>query len=207
MKTTKLTTIVTLAIFILLGTISCTKEENTNGLTDNTPVLSYASITLGNQSSSALNCFLSLDSMKVYTFASAAINQNKIDLIFLHNNPDNLAMFVTPASMSGAITIPPNIYSSAGNGVNFWTTKNSIQIGITDITVAEFNNITTNGELHTAYENDYHVTIGWEINISPNKVYKFTSNRTGKRGLIKINSVNGTYNSSGQINFDIKTIN
>lgn len=203
MKTTTLTAII--AIVILA--IGCTKENGINNTINSKPVQSFAAITLGNQSSSTLNCFLSFDSMKVYTLTAAAGNQSAIDLIFLHNNPDDLAMFVTPASFGAATTIKPSIYNDATYGVNVWSTKTSIQIGITDITTSDFNNISTNGQLNTAYENDPHVTIGWEINITPNKVYKYTSNRTGKRGLIKVNSVNGNYSSAGQINFDIKQIN
>jgi len=203
MRITKTLTII-LAIVILA--IGCTKEKTNNLLTDNTPVQSSSSITLGNQSTSNNNCFFSFDSMKVYKFADAVNNQSVIDLIFFHNNPDNLAIFASPASIATIATIKPFILEGVGNGINYWTTKNSIKIGVTDISVSDFNNVTTNGQLNAAYENDYHVTVDWEIDISPNKVYKFTSNRTGKRGLIKVNSVNGNYNTSGQINFDIKMI-
>jgi hypothetical protein len=189
---------------ILLFAISCKKEDTK--LADNTPVQQF-SVTMGNQSSATYNCFLSFDSAKVFTLTNAHTNQNRIDLIFLHNNPDNLAMFVSPASIGSAITISPDIYTNPIYGIENWTTKNSIQIGITDISVADFNNLSTNGQLHTAYENDPHVTIGWEIDITPNKVYKYTSNRTGKRGLIKVNSINGNYSTAGQINMDIKMIN
>jgi len=192
-------------ISILFLAISCKKEETK--FNDNTPTQNFSSITLGNQSSATYNCFLSFDSAKVFTLTNAHANQNKIDLIFLHNNPDNLAMFVSPAAISGAITISPDIYTNPIYGVENWATKNSIQIGITDISIADFSNITTNGQLHTAYENDPHVTIGWEIDITPNKVYKYTSNRTGKRGFIKVNSINGNYNSAGIINFEVKQIN
>jgi hypothetical protein len=199
----KINIITILAIVILA--ISCKKEETK--FIDNTSVHNFSSITLGNQSSSTYNCFLSFDSAKVSTLTNAHTNQSKIDLIFLHNNPDNLAMFVSPASIDDAITISPDIYTNPIYGIENWTTRNSIQIGITDISVADYKNISTNGQLHTAYENDPHVTIGWEIDITPNKVYKYTSNRTGKRGLIKVNSINGNYNSAGSINFDIKQIN
>lgn len=203
MKTTKSFTII-LAIVILA--IGCTKEKTNNLLTNNTPVQSYASITLGNQSTNTFNCFLSFDSMKVYIFSDAVNNQSAIDLIFYHNNPDNLAVFASPASMQSSITIAPFIFEGIGNGVKFWTPKNSIQIGNTDITASDFNNITTNGQLNTAYENDSHVTVASQVGVFANIVYKFTSNRTGKRGLIKVNSVNGTFNTSGQINLDIKMI-
>jgi hypothetical protein len=162
---------------------------------------------MSNQSSSSYNCFLTFDSCKVRTIVQAEANQNTTDLVFLHNNPDNLAMFVSPASISGAVTIPPTILNFPSIGITNWTSKNSMQIGVTDITVGGFNSIATNGDLHNAYDNDPHVTIGWEIDITPNKVYKFTSNRTGKKGLIKVNSINGNYNTSGQINMDIKMIN
>lgn len=200
-------------IFFLIF-YSCKKEENktkqTNTVkTDTTKVFSSLNIALGNQSSDGYTCFMSFDSAKIYTLAEAKANQNTIDLIFLHNNPDNLAMFVSPSSLANATTIKPGIYDANpfGNlelGVYYWAQKNTIQIGVTDISAGDFNNIQTNGQLNTAYDNDYHVTIGWEIDIKPNKIYKFTSNRTGKKGLIKVNSINGDYSTAGLINFDIK---
>lgn len=200
---------ITFKLFTILQLIfcisACRKESNTN--LDNKPVQNYAGISLSNQSSASFNCFLTFDSCKVHTLSSAKANEEIIDLIFLHNNPDNLAMLVSPASLEAATTFKPDIFLSSPNGVTNWSAKNTIQIGITDITLADFNNIRTNGDLHNAYENDNHVTIGWEIDITPNKVYKFTSGRTGKRGLIKVNSMSGNYTTAGQINFDIKLIN
>ena len=196
-------TFILLLAFMLLAT-SCKKEKN--NLNSTTPVQSFTDVTMGNQSSASYNCFMSFDSAKVYTLINAQANQTPIDLIFLHNNPDNLAMFVSPASIVDAITLDADIYTNPIYGVENWTTKNAIQIGITDISVAEFNSINTNGNLHAAYENDPHVTIGWEIDIKPNKVYKYTSNRTGKRGLIKVKFINGNYSSAGSILFDLKQI-
>lgn len=192
-------------IVAILFCVSCKKEDN--NVVDNKPVQSFAGINLGNQSSVNYTCFLTLDSCKIHAIVSAKANQGIIDLIFLHNNPDNLAMFVTPASIAGATTLKPVIYFDPTWGVTSWTTKNSMQLGITDISVADFNGINTNGALNSAYENDPHVTIGWEIDITAGKVYKFTSNRTGKRGLIKVNGLSGNYASAGGINMDIKMIN
>lgn len=192
-------------IAAILFCVSCKKEDN--NVVDNKPVQSFAGINLGNQSAVNYSCFLTLDSCRVYSLASAKANQGIIDLIFLHNDPDNLAMFVTPASIASAITYTPVIYSNLTNGITTWSTKNSMQLGITDISVADFNGINTNGALNSAYENDPHVTIGWEIDITAGKVYKFTSNRTGKRGLIKVNGLSGNYASAGGINMDIKMIN
>lgn len=200
MKKLIISTITALLIFT-----ACSKEEEKK--VDNTPVQSFPSVVMSNQSSSSYNCFLTFDSCKVRTIVQAEANQNTTDLVFLHNNPDNLAMFVSPASISGAVTIPPDLLNIPTIGITNWTSKNSMQIGVTDITVGGFNSIATNSDLHNAYENDPHVTIGWEIDIKPNKVYKFTSNRTGKRGLIKVNSINGNYSTAGQINMDIKMIN
>lgn len=203
-----------LFLVLFLALYSCKKEDNktnqTNASkTDTTKVFTLMNLALGNQSSDGYTCFMSFDSAKIYTLSEAKANQNIIDLIFLHNNPDNLAMFVSPSSLANATTIKPGIYDANpfGNlelGVYYWTRKNTIQIGVTDISAGDFNNIQTNGQLNTAYDNDYHVTIGWEIDIKPNQIYKFTSNRTGKKGLIKVNSINGDYSTAGLINFDIK---
>ena len=194
-----------ISIIVLLFFASCKKDDAI--FKDNTPVQNFPSIVMGNQSAASFNCFLTFDSCKVKPLAQAFTDQSIVDLIFLHNNPDNLAMLVSPASIASAVTIPPDIYTFATMGVTHWTNKNSIQIGVTDISLGDFNNIATNGDLHQAYENDPHVTIGWEIDIQANKVYKFTSNRTGKRGLIKVHSITGNYNTPGQINIDIKLIN
>lgn len=200
MKKLIISTITALLIFT-----ACSKEESKK--LDSKPVQYFPSITMGNQSTSTFNCFLTFDSCKVRTLSNAADNQSTTDLIFLHNNPDNLAMFVSPASISSAITLAPGIYTFPTVGVTNWTSKNSMQIGITDLSVGAFVNISTNEDLNNAYNNDSHVTIGWEIDIKPNYVYKFTSNRTGKRGLIKVNSINGNYFTPGQISMDIKMIN
>lgn len=197
--------IITFTLAIILCCFSCKKDEN--GVLDNTPVQYFPGVSIANQSAATFNCFLTFDSCKVLTINEAKLNQSKVDLIFLHNNPDDWAMLVSPASIASATTIKPLIYTDPTYGVTSWTAKNSIQIGITDISVADFTEVDTNGELHSAYENDAHVTIGWEIDIKPNRVYKFTSNRTGKRGLIKVNSINGNYSSPGNIVMDIKMIN
>lgn len=87
------TTLTTILAIVILA-ISCTKEKENGILTDNIPVQSSSSITLGNQSTSNFNCFFSFDSMKVYKFADAVNNQSVIDLIFFHNNPDDLAILL-----------------------------------------------------------------------------------------------------------------
>ena len=99
-------TFILLLAFMLLAT-SCKKEKN--NLNSTTPVQSFTDVTMGNQSSASYNCFMSFDSAKVYTLINAQANQTPIDLIFLHNNPDNLAMFVSPASIVDAITLDADI--------------------------------------------------------------------------------------------------
>ncbi|QQR96828.1 MAG: hypothetical protein IPK18_07840 [Sphingobacteriales bacterium] len=190
-----------LMIFLI---VSCKKEEN--NATSKKLVESY-NVTMGNQTTptSGWNCFFSFDSAKVYRLSEAFNNQSKIDLIFLHNDPDDVAMFVSPFSMADAIANKPYMYATSNYGVEDWTTKNTLQINVTDITVSDFNNITTVEQLNTAYENDKNITNAWEVDISANKVYRFMTN-SNRIGLIKVNSISGNHNTKGEINFDVKII-
>ena len=166
-------------------------------------ILSYPSITLGMQNNTAIGNFLATTTGSVYTESAAFDNQSLINIIAYYNNlavPSTEFTFSSPNE-----TDAPTYYTSL---VNWALPKNEIYYKADSISIstaafdAAYNDslIISNYTEATTGKRKFKIA-------KPNYVipFKITAGpQAGKKGLIKVKSINGTTDGSIEIALKIQ---
>ncbi len=132
--------------------------------------------------------------------ATAKQSANKIDFVFGHRSTINGGAFLaTPNSNDAKI-----VYDNSGiDKLSTWNVLNKTLFKLTTLTAAQFDQCTNDSMIQAqtavGVNNDSYKTV------KPNAVVAFITSG-GKRGLIKIKSVDGSFETQtgGTVNFDVK---
>jgi len=142
---------------------SCKKEKDDQPKNDVKvfePVVAFNTnqgsnyIEVGNQYNPQKGCFMDLIGGKAKNATDAKAHPNSIDLIFLAPNDGQDAYYLmTPTySRSGAGANAMWGSNSTENPVKSWSAVNESEISPTNLTAAEFYNISTNSQLDAAVQ-------------------------------------------------------
>lgn len=152
-----------IAALLVTAFASCEKDKNDKPKNDVTvfePVVAFNTnpgsnyVEVGNQYNLQRGCFLDLIGGRARNLDSAKRHPNSIDLIFLAPNDGQDAYYLmTPAySKSGAGANAMWGSNSTENPVKSWSAINESEIAPTNLTAADFYNISTNSQLNTAIQ-------------------------------------------------------
>ena len=158
-----------------------------------------------NSSQTDPQCFLDLDSGKVYRVSEALAHQNEIDMVYvLRYSNANDPMFISLGSFDGSSGYPISYWDKTTLGINRFSNFNHILLtsGSSSNTATGFAAVKTVADLNTWLNgND---PIHDFTNASPNEIGDMVIFKThqNKNGAFKItNAVNG---SSGFATIEIK---
>ncbi len=197
------TKILSIAIIAALLTGCDKKDDDNNKPSGKTPINSYTNINLGNDKNDDYGSFINLKSGQVYFLSKAPKaleSQSNIDLVYWYNNINHGDPYLgAPAEVKSNI-YEGEIFDNNPDGINFWTTVNNTFFSSTNISVGEFNNITSYEQLKDAVDEIYG---HYEYNVKSEKVYKFKT-WDNKIGLLKINTIVGRGDITATMNIDIK---
>ncbi len=138
---------------------------------------------------------------KALDIATAKTNADKIDFVFGHRSAVDGGAFLGGPYSADARVIYDNT-STSPDKLSTWSVWNKTLFKTTTLTPAEFDNCTSDSMIlaQTAIgvNNDSYKTV------KENEVVAFIT-KSGKKGLFKVNSVSGSFdsNTAGEINFDL----
>ena len=138
---------------------------------------------------------------KALDIATAKTNADKIDFVFGHRSAVDGGAFLGGPYSADARVIYDNT-STSPDKLSTWSVSNKTLFKTTTLTPAEFDNCTSDSMIlaQTAIgvNNDSYKTV------KENEVVAFIT-KSGKKGLFKVNSVSGSFdsNTAGEINFDL----
>ena len=138
---------------------------------------------------------------KALDIATAKTNADKIDFVFGHRSAVDGGAFLGGPYSADARVIYDNT-STSPDKLSTWSVPNKTLFKTTTLTPAEFDNCTSDSMIlaQTAIgvNNDSYKTV------KENEVVAFIT-KSGKKGLFKVNSVSGSFdsNTAGEINFDL----
>jgi hypothetical protein len=154
-------------------------------------IISYDHLTIGAQNNSTTGSFFSLGQNAVYDLEQAYSNQGLIDIIYYYAT--YLATLSSPAEND-----VKDIFMGT-HGISNWATMNETRYDTTMVTPAQFDACSNDSLLVVSYD---------AINakrkakfLEEGQVLSFIAT-TGKLGLIKVISVNGT--DAGEVQLSIK---
>ena len=136
---------------------------------------------------------------KALDIATAKTNADKIDFVFGHRSAVDGGAFLGGPYSADARVIYDN---TSTDKLSTWSVWNKTLFKTTTLTPAEFDNCTSDSMIlaQTAIgvNNDSYKTV------KENEVVAFIT-KSGKKGLFKVNSVSGSFdsNTAGEINFDL----
>lgn len=155
------------------------------------PINAYSMKILGAQGSATGSSFASIDGT-VYSLAEAKANQVKIDWMYYYGATD-IATLAAPNDDHAAL-----VFNNATNGLQTWTTKNATKFKkVTD--PIDWASI-TNDEV-IVEQTASGVTNSRITNLATGDILSFIA-ASGKKGMIKVESITGT--EDGSINISVK---
>jgi len=157
-------------------------------------IITFPSIILGAQSNTTYGNFLSLSNGLVYTQDSAFKHQDLINIIYYYGAYN--------ATLSSPYENEAPLYYTGTTGLANWTIKNDMKYDTTTLSVAAFD----------AAVNDSLLLVSFDLLNSKRKakylandmILSFINNATGKIGLIKVISVNGTTDGSVELSIKVQ---
>ena len=155
------------------------------------PINTFSMKIMGAQSSSTGSSFASIDGT-VYSLANAKTNYLKVDWLYFYGATN----FATLASPDDADAI--SVFNDPTNGLATWTTRNPTKFKKVTASI-DWNSITTDGTILTQTSSGVTET---KINsLAANDILAFIT-ASGKKGMIKVESINGT--DAGTITISVK---
>jgi hypothetical protein len=157
-------------------------------------ILYYSPVGLGSHMNTSRGGFIGFQNKQATTYSleGAFINQSKIDLLYYSDTLTH-ATFASPGS-----DIPDNLYPGSRN-IILWTVRNVSVFEKSAMTVQDFNSITNDAPIVTAWSDAQAVSRATELKVNDVWLVKLQS---GKKGAILVkNIVSG---DAGEIEFAIK---
>lgn len=155
------------------------------------PITSYSMKIMGAQGSTTGSSFASVDG-NVYSLANAKTNAAKIDWLYFYG-ATNMATLASPKDTDAA-----EVFSDPTNGLATWSVRNNTMFKKVSDAI-NWDNITTD-EVIVA-QTISGVTNTKVNNLAVNNILAFIT-ESGKKGLIRIESITGTNN--GTITISVK---
>lgn len=169
-----------------LSFVVTTETEIVNG-----PINTFSMKIMGAQGSTTGSSFASIDG-SVYSLADAKTNATKVDWLYFYG-ATNHATLAAPDDADAAI-----IFNNATNGLQEWAVLNPTRFKkVTD--AIDWDNINDDAVIVAQTASGVTLTKGNELAASD--VLAFITS-TGKKGLIKVNSISGT--TDGTITISVK---
>jgi len=155
------------------------------------PIFSYPTKVLGAQTSATGSSFASSNGT-VYSLADAKINSALIDWVYFYG-ATNFATICAPNDADAAA-----VFNNATNGVATWATRNAT-VFKTATGIGNWNSITNDSTILAQTSSG---VTGSKVNNLATGYFLAFITATGKKGLIKVNSL--TPDATGSIDIDVK---
>ena len=169
-----------------LSFVVTTETEIVNG-----PINTFSMKILGAQQTTSGSSFASIDG-SIYNLADAKANASKVDWLYFYG-ATNHATLAAPDDLDAA-----TIFNNATNGLQEWAVLNPTRFKkVTD--AIDWDNINDDAVIVAQTATGVTLTKGNELAASD--VLAFITS-TGKKGLIKVNSISGT--TDGTITISVK---
>jgi hypothetical protein len=157
-------------------------------------IVYFPSIEMGAQNQAMTGSFYSLTEDEIYELEAAFLHQETIDLCYFYDNIETDENTIASPGANIDASVFPGEY-----GLDKWTIHRTTRFKFTDITQAEFENITNDSLIIATYgQSDGKRKAK---NLQNGNIYSF-KNEDGRMGLFLVNSVSGT--DEGTINISIK---